>query len=80
MVDQNTNLQKQPQACNFIKKEILAQAFSCEFCEISKNAFSYRKPPMAASESNLNIVITYWSKLETYENDVNPLQSGVAYL
>ena len=24
---------------NFIKKEALAQVFSCEFCEISKNAF-----------------------------------------
>ena len=23
--------------------------FSCEFCEISKNTFSYRTPPMAAS-------------------------------
>ena len=23
--------------CNLIKKEALAQAFSCEFCEISKN-------------------------------------------
>ena len=31
--------QKQPPeaACNFIKKETLAQVFSCEFCEISKN-------------------------------------------
>ena len=28
--------------CNFIKKETLAQVFSCEFCEISKNIFSYR--------------------------------------
>ena len=28
-----------PAAGNFIKKEILAQVFSCEFCEISKNAF-----------------------------------------
>ena len=26
-------------ACNFIKKETLAQVFSCEFCEISKNIF-----------------------------------------
>ena len=26
-------------ACNFIKKETLAQVFSCEFCEISKKAF-----------------------------------------
>ena len=24
--------------------------FSCEFCEISKNTFSYRTPPVAASE------------------------------
>ena len=28
-----------PQACNFIKKETLAQVLSCEFCEISKNTF-----------------------------------------
>ena len=27
-------------ASNFIKKETLAQMFSCEFCEISKNTFS----------------------------------------
>ena len=27
-------------ACNFIKKETLAQVFSCGFCEISKNTFS----------------------------------------
>ena len=26
-----------PEACNFMKKETLAQVFSCEFCEISKN-------------------------------------------
>ena len=26
-------------ACIFIKKESLAQAFSCKFCEISKNTF-----------------------------------------
>ena len=33
----------------FIKKEILAQLLSCEFFEISKNPFSYRTPPVAAS-------------------------------
>ena len=27
------------EASNFIKKETLAQVFSCEFCEISKNTF-----------------------------------------
>ena len=26
-------------ACSFIKKETLAQVFSCEFCEICKNTF-----------------------------------------
>ena len=28
-----------PQACNLIKKETLAQVFSCEFCKISNNTF-----------------------------------------
>ena len=27
------------QACSFIKKESVAQVFSCEFCEIFKNTF-----------------------------------------
>ena len=35
---------------NFIKKEALIQVFSCEFCEISQNTFSYRTPPVAASD------------------------------
>ena len=38
-----------PEACNFIKKETVAQVFSCEFCEIFKNTFSYRTPLVAAS-------------------------------
>ena len=33
-------------ACNFIKKESLAQVFSCEFCEISKDTFFNRTPPV----------------------------------
>ena len=33
-----------------IKKKTLAQVFSCEFCEISKNTFSYRTRLVAASE------------------------------
>ena len=39
----------QTEACSVIKKETLAQVFSCEFCKISKIAFSYRAHPMAAS-------------------------------
>ena len=38
-----------PEACNFIIKETLAQVFSSEFCEISKNTFYYRTPLVAAS-------------------------------
>ena len=34
---------------NFMKKETLAQVFSSEFCEISKNSFCYRTSPVAAS-------------------------------
>ena len=40
-----------PEACNFTKKEALAHVFSCEICEISKNTFSYRTSPVAASKS-----------------------------
>ena len=31
-------------------KETLPQVFSCEFCKISKNTFSNRTPPVAATE------------------------------
>ena len=34
---------------HFIKKETLAQVFSCEFCEVSKKSFLHRTPPVAAS-------------------------------
>ena len=43
-------------ACNVIIKETLAQAFSCEFCEIFKNTFFYRTPPVAASD-NLKLLL-----------------------
>ena len=35
---------------NFIEKETLAQVFSCEFYNLSKNIFFYRTPLVAASE------------------------------
>ena len=34
------------QACNFLKKETLAQVLSCEFWDISKNTFFYLTPPV----------------------------------
>ena len=43
----------QENACarvSFLKERLfLAQLFSCEVCEIFKNFFSYRTPPLAAS-------------------------------
>ena len=38
-----------PKSCNFIKKEALAQVFSCKFCEISKNTFFTEQLWMTAS-------------------------------
>ena len=38
-----------PQPATLLKKETLIQVFSCEFCEISKNNFSYRTPLVAVS-------------------------------
>ena len=46
-----------PEACNFIKKETVAQVFSCEFCEIYKNIFYYRTPLLAAPGVVINFAI-----------------------
>ena len=49
LLEISQNSQENACACNFIKKESLAQVFPCEFCEISKNTFFYRTPLVAAS-------------------------------
>ena len=55
------------QACNFIKKETLAQVFSCEFCEISKNNFSTEHFQKIASGHsafyNDLIILIRWNKM-----------------
>ena len=50
-------LQAPDSACNFIKRPTLAQVFSCEFCEISKNTFSYRTLLVAASSSSKEVFL-----------------------
>ena len=55
-ISQNSQENTCAQACNFIKKETLEQVFSCEFCEISKNIFSYRTPPVDASVQKLTLL------------------------
>ena len=47
------------EAYNFIETETLEQVFSCEFCEISKNTFFYRTPPVAASVFAKVISVNY---------------------
>ena len=49
----------------FIKKEILAQVFFCEFCKISKNIFFYRLLPVVASEESVGVKFKedIWGKL-----------------
>ena len=51
------------EACNFIEIEPLAQVFACESCKISKNTFSYRTPPVAASVT----VILSWMAGDRYQ-------------
>ena len=50
---------------NFIKKETLAQVFSCEFWEIIKNPFSYRTLPVAASVYYCSYLAHFRSKWKT---------------
>ena len=48
-ISQNSQESTCARVCNFIKKENLAQVFSCAFCEIPQHTFSYRTPLVAAS-------------------------------
>ena len=50
-------------ACSFIKKETLAQVFSCKFCEIPKNTFFYRTPLVAASKNFTLKILKFFRKL-----------------
>ena len=47
------------EACNSIKKETLAQVFSCEFCEISKNTFFTEHLWATASTASITFAQTY---------------------
>ena len=62
-----------PKTCNFMKKETLSQVFSYEFCEISKNTFFYRTPPVAAS---VYIFVSLFINWKIFHQSNLPLQSG----
>ena len=48
------------------EKETLAQVFSCEFCKITKNTFSYGTPPVAASEISL-LILSEFKGIKSHE-------------
>ena len=67
------------EACNFMMKETLELVFSCEFCQIFKNTFFYRKPPdkyfwkmeIVADNANVNhgdLVLHLHVPRDIYEN------------
>ena len=49
IVSWEVDIVKSLRPSNFIKKETLAQVFSCEFCEICKNNFFHGTSPVAVS-------------------------------
>ena len=57
-ISQNSQKNTCAKACNFIKKESLAQVFFCEFFEISKNTFSTEHLQRTASVSSFSISST----------------------
>ena len=60
-----------PEPCSFITKETTALVFYCEFCEIYKNTFFYRAPPVTDSQP-LYITLQYIADIEKlFELSVN---------
>ena len=50
--------------CNMIKKEALAQVFSCEFCEISKNIFFTEHLLATACLCHLILLVRFFQDLK----------------
>ena len=51
------------EACNFIKKDALAQVLSCEFCETFKNTFFKEQFWTTASEHLVSNVICHFRRI-----------------
>ena len=66
-----TLIELQTSSLQFCKKETLTHVFPCEFCKISKNTFSHRTPPVAASyfyhPYNFHKIITF-CKISNYKS------------
>ena len=60
---QENTCTKVAEACNFIKKEALAQVLSCEFCETFKNIFFKEQFWATASEHLVSNVICHFRRI-----------------
>ena len=61
-----------------LKKETLAQVFSCEFWEVFKNPFFYKTPPIAASAIDLRRFAIWESGLKfNIEEYLRPCQISI---
>ena len=77
-----TKLQTRVTSCNLIKKKTLVQVFYSEFCELSKNTFFYKTPPVAAFDTCVigsygDIIFRLWwltlSWRSSYHIETNPI-------
>ena len=76
----NKKTSKAP-ACNVIKKETLSQAFSCEFCKISKNNFftEHFRPTASGDEQLPNdLVYIYIKKMILFQNITSVLPTSIS--
>ena len=69
-----TILRHRCQVCIFIQKETLAQVFSCEFCEISKNTFFIEHPWTTASVCIFNLPLIFSVLIE---NEIFPCKKSI---
>ena len=83
-ISQNSqHLCQSSQACIFIKKETLAQVFSCEFCELSRNTFLQNTTKRLLLESQIWISLNrpqisrIQGSLETFNTWINFSDTGI---
>ena len=62
---------KLPQACNFFKKETLAQVFLCKFWEIFKNTFLNEHIWVTANDIRMQVVVIYNLSLSLHFVTIN---------
>ena len=79
---------KKPEACNLLKKGTLAQVFSREFCEISKNMFSteaaaeHLQTTASALSSSLSFLLLLISPMFVFRSNskgFKEFESGISF-